>query len=145
MIDYQTYCQIHQLRNREGFKINQIAQEVQLDPKTVSHWLDQPSFQLPQRKARGSKLDPYKPQIIRWLEASPYTGRQIFQRLQDQGYSETSTQAGSHGCCNAELIVSVLGGGPVEAASGHGVEKFAVVVEFGLWSVEVGSVGEPAA
>lgn len=86
MIDYQTYCQIHQLQDREGFKVNQIAREVQLDPKTVSHWLNQSTFQLPKRKARASILDPYKPQIIRWLETYPYTGRQIFQRLQDQGY-----------------------------------------------------------
>lgn len=87
MIDYQTYCQIHELAHQQGFKINQIARQLKLDPKTVAHWLAQKSFQIPKRKARPSKLDPFKAQIIRWLEAYPYSGQQIFQRLQDQGYT----------------------------------------------------------
>ena len=59
-------------------------------------------------------------------------------------YEVRGTRAGSTGCCNAVLIVFVLGGVPVEAAAGHGVEEGGVVVEFGLGPVEVGSFGEPA-
>ncbi len=43
------------------------------------------------------------------------------------------------------MIVFVLGGVPVEAAAGHGVEQGGVVVEFVLGSVEVGAAAESAA
>ena len=36
---------------------------------------------------RPSKLDPFKPQIIRWLETHPYTATQIFLRLRESGYN----------------------------------------------------------
>ena len=36
---------------------------------------------------RPSKLDPYKKQIVRWLESHPYTAAQIFLRLREAGYT----------------------------------------------------------
>lgn len=38
------------------------------------------------RVQRASKLDAYKPQIVRWLEQYQYTGVQILQRLREAGY-----------------------------------------------------------
>jgi hypothetical protein len=35
---------------------------------------------------RGSQFDPYKGQIIRWLEAHPLSAQQVFQRLREAGY-----------------------------------------------------------
>src|ERR1019366_10633885 len=35
---------------------------------------------------RGSQLDPYKAQIVRWLEAHNLSAQQIFQRLREAGY-----------------------------------------------------------
>jgi len=36
--------------------------------------------------SRASKLDPFKGQIVRWLDAHPYSAQQIFQRLCQAGY-----------------------------------------------------------
>ncbi|MEM7391226.1 MAG: IS21 family transposase [Verrucomicrobiota bacterium] len=86
MIDYQTYVQIHAL-HREG-KLNaaQIARELGLHSETVSKWLKRPSYE--QRKAtpRSSKLDPFKPLIVRMLERHRYTATQILNRLREEGY-----------------------------------------------------------
>ncbi|MDD2744344.1 MAG: hypothetical protein PHV02_18955 [Rhodocyclaceae bacterium] len=41
----------------------------------------------PQAKvARTSKLDPFKGQIVGWLDAHPLSAQQVFQRLQDNGF-----------------------------------------------------------
>ena len=34
---------------------------------------------------RASKLDPFKGQIVRWLDAHPYSAQQILQRLRELG------------------------------------------------------------
>lgn len=85
MIDYSTYCKIIQMRE-ENLRASQIAQALGLDDRTVIRWLEEKNYH--QRKAtpRASKLDPYKPQIVRWLETHPYSGTQIFQRLREEGY-----------------------------------------------------------
>jgi len=66
MIDYTTWCEIRRLSDT-GLNAPQIAQSLSLDPKTTQKWMDQPYTQ---RKAsvRSSKLDPYKPQILRMLD-----------------------------------------------------------------------------
>ena len=52
MIDYQTFCQLRQLYDEKGLKISQIAAELQLDPKTVEKWVDQPTYH-PRRGPSG--------------------------------------------------------------------------------------------
>ena len=86
MIDYHAYCQIHALHRKGGLKIKQIATELGLHAETVSTWLRRPSYE--QRKAapRPSKLDPFKPQILRMLERHRYTAAQILDRLREEGY-----------------------------------------------------------
>ena len=37
-------------------------------------------------QARPSKLDPFKPSIMRLLDTHPYSAQQIFQRLREEGY-----------------------------------------------------------
>ena len=60
MIDYQCFCQIKYLREHQGLNTSQIAQEVSLNPRTVSYWLAQEHFR-PRRPAnRPSKLDPFR-------------------------------------------------------------------------------------
>ena len=89
MIDYETYCRIKQLHDRDGLCAGQIAREVSLDPRTVRHIVASSSY-MPRRaspKQRASKLDPYKDLIKRWIEKHDYTAAQILQRLKDQGYS----------------------------------------------------------
>jgi transposase len=86
MIDYELYCKIKDYRDNRQLTVAQIARELHLDKRTVERWAAAEKFQ--QRKAaqRPSKLDPYKKQIVRWLESHPYTAAQIFLRLREAGY-----------------------------------------------------------
>ena len=84
MIDYATWCAI-----RDGtanhLSAGQLAQSLGLDIKTVRHWIGRP-YAPRVRVRRTSKLDPFKGQIVGWLDAHPLTAQQVFQRLQDAGY-----------------------------------------------------------
>ena len=87
MIDYQTFCRLRQLYDEKGLKVSQIAVELQLDPKTVQKWVDQPTYQARQGTKRASKLDSFKGQISALLERHPYTAQQLFQQLREKGYA----------------------------------------------------------
>ena len=87
MIDYPTFCQIHLLHEQKNLKASQIAEELQIDPKTVEKWIDQPTFHPRKSPPRSSKLDAFKGQIVAMLERHPYSAQQILQQLQPQGYS----------------------------------------------------------
>jgi transposase len=85
MIDFQTYMQIRHLAD-QGLKGAQIARTLELDERTVVHWIEQKTYQPAKRVKKASKLDPYKGQIVRMLESHPYSAQQIFQRLAQEGY-----------------------------------------------------------
>jgi transposase len=87
MIDYQQFCQIKDLHEREGLKAAQIAGVLGLDPKTVAYWLGQERFRPRRATPRASKLDPFKPQIRQMLEKYPYSAAQVWQRLREQGFA----------------------------------------------------------
>jgi transposase len=88
MIDYQTYCAIHDHHSQRGLNAAQIAAALHLDPRTVTAWLAEPRFRPRQSSPRASKLDAHKPTIRRWLEAHRYSAQQVFQRLREEaGYS----------------------------------------------------------
>jgi len=86
MIRYETYCKIHDYSQRHGLKVPQIARKLGLNSQTVAKWIRVKSFTPRQSTPRRSKLDPYKDQIVRWLESHPYSATQIFQRLKENGY-----------------------------------------------------------
>lgn len=87
MINYQTFCQIHLLHEQKKLNIEQIAEELQLDPKTVGKWIDQTEFHPRKSSKRSSKLDPFKGQIVAMLDRHPYSAQQILQQLQPLGYN----------------------------------------------------------
>ncbi len=91
MISYEIYCKIHDYSQQQGLTIAQISRKMGLDPKTVAKWINVKTFTQRQSTPRRSKLDPYKTQIVRWLESHAYSATQIFQRLKeidyDGGYS----------------------------------------------------------
>jgi len=87
VIDYETFCHLRQLHDVKGLKASQIAAELDLDPKTVERWLDQPTYQRRQGTRRASKLDSFRGQIAALLERHPYTTQQLFQQLRQQGYA----------------------------------------------------------
>ena len=85
MIDYATYCQIRSLYREKQLSVRQISRRLKLSKKTVRKWLTQ-EFHKPERPGRTSKLDPHKEQIKSWLEQDDLTARQVWQRLQGQGF-----------------------------------------------------------
>ena len=89
MIDFHTYHQIRHLRDAEHLSGTQIAETLHLHRDPVSKWLQREKYQrraaVPERR-RERKLDAFLGTIARLLAAHPYTGQQIFQRLQAQGY-----------------------------------------------------------
>ena len=87
MIDYETFCRLRQLHDEQGLKPSQIAAELDLDPKTVERWLDQPTYRPRQGTRRPSKLDSFKGQIAALLQRHPYTAQQLLQQLRQQGYA----------------------------------------------------------
>jgi len=85
VIDYETYCKIIQLHQKQ-LKPTQIAKNLSLDLRTVLHWIEEGTYRPRQTPKQASKLDAYKPQVVRWLEQYQYTGVQILQRLREEGY-----------------------------------------------------------
>ena len=86
MIDYETFCRIRHLREKEGLSIVQIAREVGLNKKTVSRQLSKKDYRPKMQSKKASKLDPYKGQIVEMLHQHSYSVTQVCQRLFQQGY-----------------------------------------------------------
>ena len=86
MIDYTLFSQIRHLNRQDGLTAQQIARELALDVRTVKKWLDETQLKPRKSSPRASKLDPFKRDIIRLLEAHPYTAIQLLQRLREQGF-----------------------------------------------------------
>jgi transposase len=87
MITYEVYCAIEDCCQNQHLTVPQIARKLNLDRRTVAQWITKQKYDRRQPVKRPSKLDRYKPQILRWLEAHPYTATQIFQRLGQDGYT----------------------------------------------------------
>src|SRR5215813_13520681 len=86
MIDYHCFCQIKHLHTQQGLNASQIARELALDRRTVAYWLAQEHFRPRKPRPRHSKLDPFKPEIVRLLERYPYSAAQVCQHLREQGF-----------------------------------------------------------
>ena len=88
MIDYELYCKLRHLKDHEALSAHQIAGELAMDPRTVAKWLARERFCPEKSKpARSSKLDPFKTEIARMLEAHAFTAAQILVRIREQGYA----------------------------------------------------------
>jgi transposase len=87
MIGYEQFQRLHYLHKQRGLTVPQIAREIGLNVKTVTHWLGTESFQPRKRNPHGGKLAPFKDMIRRLVEQHPFSGRQILQRLRERGYT----------------------------------------------------------
>src|SRR5579859_4815096 len=87
MISYETYCKIRDHRDRQGLSIVQTARALGLHTETVSKWSRIEQYRRRPQPPRGSRLDPYKGQIVRWLDTHPYSAQQIFQRVREAGFT----------------------------------------------------------
>ena len=86
MVDYETFCRIRDHLGRQRLTVAQTARALGLHPRTVAKWAGAEQFRARAGVARASKLDPFKAQIVRWLDAHPYSAQQLFQRLCEAGY-----------------------------------------------------------
>ena len=64
----------------------QTAHALGLHPGTVAKWAGVEQFRPRAGVPRVGKLDTFKGQIVRWLDAHPYSAQQIYQRLCEAGY-----------------------------------------------------------
>jgi transposase len=86
MLDYETFCQIRDHLIRQQLSQAQTARALGLDIRTVAKWANVEQFAPRAGVVRVGKLDAFKGQIVRWLDAHPYSAQQIFQRLREAGY-----------------------------------------------------------
>jgi hypothetical protein len=68
MINYEIFCKIKSLRE-DALTPAHIARELALDPRTVAKWFEEKQFRPRKTGSRPSKLDPFKDDIVRMLEA----------------------------------------------------------------------------
>jgi transposase len=87
MIDYETFCKIHDYHERQGLSIAQTARALGLHAQTVAKWAKRARYEARCAPARASRLDPFKSLIVRWLDTHPYSAQQVFQRLREAGFS----------------------------------------------------------
>jgi transposase len=87
MVDYEMYCKIQDHRTRQGLSIEQTAKALGLHRQTVAKWSALSQYRRRSQPRRASCLDPYKGQIVRWLDTHPYSAQQIFQRLREAGFA----------------------------------------------------------
>jgi len=86
MIDFDLFSRIKSYHEQKSLSANQIAEDLDLDPRTVSKWLKQKQFRQRAQVLRPSKLDSFKDSIIRMLETHQYSAAQILLRIREEGF-----------------------------------------------------------
>jgi transposase len=94
MITIETWAYIRRRHLHDGVGVTAIAQELNLDPKTVRTAIHTDDFlaKKQQGRASASKLDPFKPAIARLLEQTPHlSGVRLLEKLRKLGYTGGKT------------------------------------------------------
>jgi transposase len=87
MISLDTFLQIRRQFHNQGRKINQISQDLGLDRKTIAKWASQPEYSPGKPRHRRSKLDSFKPTILKLLHEQGLSAKRIHGLVQTRGYS----------------------------------------------------------
>lgn len=87
MVDYQTYCRIHDLHKNASRNLSQIARELGLHAETVQRWLRIPAYIPRNTPPRARAIDPFQPLIVRLVNSHDYSAVQILKRLREAGYT----------------------------------------------------------
>lgn len=72
---------------QKGMSYTDLSRKYHIDPRTAKKYAQsesRPVYSLSRPKA--SKLDPYKEQIVSWLEEAPYSAQRIHEKLLEQGF-----------------------------------------------------------
>jgi len=85
MLKKEDFAVIRALEHRGAF-IKDIAAELGVHPKTVRRALDRGGAPKPQRKRRGSKLEPYKVKIDQLISENVWNAMVILREIQSEGY-----------------------------------------------------------
>ena len=86
MINRRTVFEIHQLQAK-GFSCRSIARQLQINRETVTKYLADPEPSVNRRKAKSSKLDPYRDLIEEMAEECPdVKAPVILQRIREKGF-----------------------------------------------------------
>lgn len=86
MLKKEDYAVIKALKH-QGVYLKDIAAELGVNPKTVRRALKRGSAPKPQRKKRGSILEPYKPKIDQLLSENVWNAMVIQRELEAIGYT----------------------------------------------------------
>lgn len=90
MLSKEDFAVIKALKQR-GVYLKDIAEQLEVHPKTVSRALKRNGAPPKERKRRGSKLDPYKPKIDRLLGEGVWNAMVILREIQAAGYDGSLT------------------------------------------------------
>jgi transposase len=90
MLTKEDFAVIRALSAR-GVYQKDIANQLEVHPKTVSRALQRGDVPKRERKRRGSKLDPYKPTVDRLLSEEVWNAVVILREIQAEGYKGGST------------------------------------------------------
>jgi transposase len=77
--------------NKRGVYIKDIAEELEVHPRTVKRALQRGGAPKPERKSRSSKLDPYKAKVDELLGEGVWNSMVILRELQALGYEGSRT------------------------------------------------------
>jgi len=69
VVDYETYCRIRDHLVRQQLTMAQTARALGLDVRAVARWAEVEQFRARKAVPRDSKLDAFKGQVVRWLDA----------------------------------------------------------------------------
>ena len=87
MISLETFLQIRHQFHNEHQQIPQIAQNLGLDKKTIAKWSQQAEYVRRRAGHRQSKLDTFKPRIVKLVEEQGLSAMHIYRLLRDEGYN----------------------------------------------------------
>jgi transposase len=90
MLRKEDFAVIQSLHQR-GVYIKDIAEELEVHPRTVKRALQRGGAPKAERKSRGSKLDPYKAKVDELLGEGVWNGQVILRELQGLGYEGSRT------------------------------------------------------
>jgi len=80
--------------HNKGLNYTEIARKYNIDRRTAKKYAEsdsRPVYSLTDSKP--SKLDPYKEQIMCWLEEAPYSAMRIWEKIQEHGFEGSYTVA----------------------------------------------------
>jgi transposase len=81
-----------QVLHSKGFCISEIARQIDHDRKTVRKYLNLKTQPEPyKRLTRPSKLDPYKPYILKRINEDPCASACLYREIQNMGFDGGET------------------------------------------------------